>query len=74
VAKVRLHLTFPEDLIKVPILHALSQTHAVVPNILRANVEERVGWVIIELEGEPDELDKGVAYMREAGVGVDVIE
>jgi ABC-type methionine transport system ATPase subunit len=73
-AKIRLHLTFPEELIRVPILYALSHRHAVVPNILRANVEERVGWVIVELEGEADELDAGVAYLRDEGVGVDVIE
>lgn len=72
--RLRLHLTFPENLIQEPIIWRLGRQYDIITNIRRANVEEKVGWVILEVEGSEEALDQGVAWMREMGVQVDRLE
>ena len=69
--KLRLHLTFPEQLIQDPIIWRLGRQYDIITNIRRANVEESVGWVILEVEGTEEALDQGVGWMEEMGVQVD---
>jgi NIL domain-containing protein len=45
-----------------------------VTNIRRADVDHDEGWVMLELLGDPEELEKGVAYLSERGVRVDPAE
>lgn len=72
-AKQRLHLTFPEQLVQEPIIYNLGKKYDLVTNIRRANVEEKFGWVILEIEGSGDALEKGIRYMQDLGVQVDRI-
>lgn len=72
--KKRLHLTFPEHLVQEPIIYNLGKKYDIVTNIRRANVEERFGWVILEVEGAEQALDDGIRYMEELGVQVDRID
>jgi ABC-type methionine transport system ATPase subunit len=74
VPKLRLHLTFPENLIQEPIIWRLGRQYDIITNIRRANVEEKVGWVILEVEGIQEALDEGVSWMREMGVQVDRLD
>jgi ABC-type methionine transport system ATPase subunit len=72
--KLRLHLTFPETLIQEPIIWRLGRQYDIITNIRRANVEEKVGWVILEVEGAEEALDQGVGWMQEMGVQVDRLD
>ena len=72
--KQRLHLTFPEHLVQEPIIYTLGRQFDIVTNIRRANVEEKVGWVILEVEGNEEDLARGIAYVEERGVQVDRID
>ena len=72
-AKRRIRFTFPEQLITEPLIYNLGRKFEIVTNIRRANVQERVGWVVLELEGDEDEIDRGLEWMTEAGVRVDPI-
>ncbi len=72
--KQRLHLTFPEHLVQEPIFYTLGRQFDIITNIRRANVEEKVGWVILEVEGAEDDLARGIAYVEERGVQVDRID
>lgn len=67
-------MTFPEQLITEPVIYNIGKNFDVVTNIRRANVEERIGWVILEVEGQDDEIDKAVEYASGLGVQVAVIE
>ncbi len=71
VANVRVKLTFPEELIKQPLLGRLDRQFEVLPNIRRANVEEKVGWIVCELAGEHDAVERAIAWLADAGVQVD---
>lgn len=73
-AKQRLHLTFPEQLVQEPVIYTVGKQFEVVTNIRRANVEERIGWVILEVEGTEEALAKAVAYLEERGVQVGRID
>jgi NIL domain len=72
-AKRRVMFTFPPDLIKEPIIYNLGRKFKVVPNIRRADVSENKGWVVLELEGEEQEIEKGIAWVVGKGVRVDPV-
>ncbi len=69
--KLRLHLTFPEQLIQEPLIWRLGRQYDIITNVRRANVEEKVGWIILEVEGTEEALDQGIAWLTEMGVQVD---
>ena len=72
-AKQRLMFTFPAELIKEPIIHNLGQKFMVVTNIRRADVSEDRGWVVLELEGEEEDIKRGIVWVTAKGVRVDRI-
>ena len=72
-AKRRVKFTFPTRLIKEPIIHRLGHQYRVVTNIRRADVREDMGWVILELEGEEGEIDRGIDWISSQGVRVDPV-
>ena len=73
-AKMRVYLTFPTELIQVPIIYRLSKDFDIVTNIRRADVTPNYGWVALELEGAETNLERGVAWLKDQGVKVDPID
>ncbi|MFC1987855.1 NIL domain-containing protein [Chloroflexota bacterium] len=71
--KKQIMFTFPEGLIKEPIIYNLGQQFKVVTNIRRADVSEAKGWVVLEMEGEEKEIDDGLAWVMTKGVRVDPV-
>jgi len=72
-ANRRVKFTFPTELIKEPVIHQLGQQFKLVTNIRRADVREDMGWVILELEGEEAEIDRGIQWVSSQGVRVDPV-
>ena len=72
-AKKQVMFTFPEKLIKEPIIFNLGRQFKIVPNIRRADVTESKGWVVLELEGEEKDIDNGLAWVTGKGVRVDPV-
>ena len=72
-AKARVRFTFVSELIQEPIIWSLGREFELVTNIRRANVEEDQGWVVLELEGAQDEIDRGMAWIKEKGVRIDPV-
>jgi len=70
---VRVKLTFPEALVKVPFLARMVREFDVEPNIRRANVEEHQGWILCEIDGEAAALESALAWLRSEGVQVDLL-
>jgi len=70
---VRVRLTFPESLVRIPVLARLVRAYNVEPNIRRAAVEEDRGWILCEIEGEASDVDAGLVWLRDAGVQVDLL-
>jgi L-aspartate semialdehyde sulfurtransferase ferredoxin len=67
----RVRLTFPEQLIKEPVLARLTREFDVMPNIRQAKVEPTVGWIVCELDGPGEEVERAISWLTETGVQVD---
>ena len=72
-AKRRVMLTFPEELIKEPIIYNLGQQFKVVTNIRRADLTSDKGWMVLELEGEEKGIEEGITWVTSKGVRVDPV-
>ncbi|MEJ2696840.1 MAG: NIL domain-containing protein [Candidatus Sulfobium sp.] len=72
--KKRVKLTFPQHLIKEPVIFTMAKQFNVMPNIRRARVTETVGEMILELEGGEQDLGKGIDWLREKGIEVESVE
>ena len=72
-AKRRIKVTFPQGLITEPLIYLLGKNFEIVTNIRRADVREDMGWVVLELEGEDQEIDRGLQWVTETGVRVDSV-
>jgi ABC-type methionine transport system ATPase subunit len=67
----RVKLTFPDHLIRQPIIARLAREFDVMPNIRRASVEEHVGWMICELGGDDEAIERAIEWLHDLGVQVD---
>jgi hypothetical protein len=72
-AKQRVKFTFPTELIKEPVIWRLGRDFELVTNIRRADVTDDRGWVVLELDGEMGEIERGVQWVVEQGVRVDPV-
>ena len=72
-AKRQVMFTFPQELIREPIIYNIGQEFRVVTNIRRADVSEDRGWVVLELEGEEEDIEQGIAWVISKGVRVDPV-
>ncbi|HAK89108.1 MAG: ferredoxin [Nitrospirae bacterium GWC2_46_6] len=72
--KRRVKLTFPQQLIKEPIIFTMAKKYDVMPNIRRARVTDTVGEMVLELDGTEENIESGIKSIREQGVEVELIE
>jgi len=72
--KKKVKLTFPPQLIREPVIFVMAKKYDIVPNIRRARVTETVGEMILELEGENENIEKGIESLRQQGVDVELAE
>lgn len=70
----RYNLTFNSQMTDKPILQEIGKKYDLVVNIERANVSEGAGWVQVALSGEPEEIQRAIAYLNTVGVFVTPIE
>lgn len=73
-AKKKVFLTFPQTLVKEPILWQIGQEYQVITNIRGASITEEVALLAILLEGEADKIDLSITFLQEKGVKVEYLE
>ncbi|MBM4448427.1 MAG: FeS-binding protein [Chloroflexi bacterium] len=66
--------TFSAEHIPEPIIYNLGQQYNVVTNILRANIAEDKGWIVLEIEGDEGNIEQGLAWVTSKGVRIDPID
>jgi len=71
--KMWLHLIFPEEQIKKPVIYRMAMKYQVVPNIRRANVTETAGEMVLELSGKKENLEKAIKYLKRLKIKVEPI-
>jgi ferredoxin len=71
-AKKRLVLTFPPEVVERPVVALMVRDFDVITNILRAEIHEgEIGRMLVELEGNAKKLREGVGYLKDLGVQVE---
>ena len=70
----RVTFTFKTELIQRPVIYELGVNFEIVTNIRRAEVNQNDGWVVLELEGSAEEIERGLAWVTEQGVEVSLLE
>lgn len=71
---IKVHVQFPEDKIKEPVIYQIGHEYQVVTNVRRADVRETTGWMDLELTGDSTEIERAIVGLRTKGVTVDPIE
>ena len=71
--KQRVKFTFPTEMVKEPVIYRLGRDFNIVTNIRRADVREDMGWVVLELDGEEAEIERGLEWVGTTGVRVDPV-
>lgn len=69
----RMRLTFPEQLVKEPVLFTVAKQYDVMPNIRRAKVSGGMGEVVLELVGQEDALDQALAHFGQVGIQIEFL-
>jgi ABC-type methionine transport system ATPase subunit len=72
--KKKVFLTFPQRLIKEPIIYNLGKSFPVVTNIRGASVTDEIALVALLLEGEEDDVDRAMKFLQDHGVRVESLE
>jgi len=72
-AKRVVKLTFLGEAVKKPLTFEMANKYNIMPNIRRAKVTETIGELVLELEGREEDLDKGVEFLKKAGVIVEPV-
>ena len=71
--KQRVKFTFALEMVKEPVIYKLGRDFDIVTNIRRADVREDMGWVVLELEGDDSEIQRGLEWVGTTGVRVDPV-
>ncbi len=69
--KKKVVLNIPPHLIDQPITYKLIAEHGLVVNILRAHITPEWGRMVVELSGNGGQLEEGLNFLAEMGVGVE---
>ena len=70
-AKRSVMLTFPGELVTEPVIYNLGQQFNIITNIIRADVTEDRGWVVLELNGEDEKIEAGITWAISKGARVE---
>ena len=73
-ARTTVRLTFRGDTLNEPVIYRMGQQFKVVTNIRRADVGEDHGWVELDIDGEPAEVERALEYCRSRGIEVQRME
>jgi hypothetical protein len=65
---------YPTRLITRPVVWELCKKFEVVTNLRQVSVNDEVGLVCLELDGERDEIKRAIAWLEELGIKVEPVE
>jgi L-aspartate semialdehyde sulfurtransferase ferredoxin len=69
-ATARWHLTYSQELLSEPIVWALGTELGLITNIRRADVRDHIGWLILEVQGDPQQIEAGKRWLEQRGLRV----
>ncbi|MFQ5850294.1 MAG: NIL domain-containing protein [Candidatus Binatia bacterium] len=70
----RVYLTFPKQLVKEPVVCRLAKKFDIMFNIRGSTVTAEMGLVALEIDGDQEEVNRAIQWLKEVGVIVEPIE
>lgn len=70
----RLWLMYPPRLITVPVVWQLARKFDLVTNVRQASVNDEIGVVCLELQGERPEIKAAIRWLEKLGIRVEPVE
>lgn len=64
------NLIFPKKLMKEPVIYNLGHRFKIITNLIKADMSRDEAWVLLELEGTNEEIDKGINWIKSLGIKV----
>lgn len=71
-AKVKVELTFPKELKDEPIIYRMGSDFKIIPNIIEASFSSDIGWAVLILEGEKQEIERLLEHLKQRQVTIDI--
>ncbi len=72
--QVELTISTNGNLVREPLLWRVGQEFNVKVNIKKANIDTDFGWVLVELEGPIDDIQRATAWLMTTGAHVEASE
>jgi ABC-type methionine transport system ATPase subunit len=69
----RVRFTYPDALRDQPLIYRLIREYNVLTNILEARVTADESWLVLAVRGEVEWVQKGLAWIAEQGVQVEIL-
>lgn len=73
-ARRKLKFTFPPELVTAPIVYQLGQDFGLSATMRRGDISDDHSWVVLDVEGSDEDIDKGLAWVSEKGITVQDLE
>ena len=73
-ASKKVFLTFPQRLIKDPVLYDLAKRFDVKTNIRGASVTDEIALVALQIDGAPERIEAAIAHLAEQGVQIENLD
>jgi L-aspartate semialdehyde sulfurtransferase ferredoxin len=70
----RVRVSMPEPLIPEPIIYRLVKDFQIVVNVRPSEGAAMSGALVLELDGEDDGIERGIAWLVEQGLKLDPVE
>lgn len=70
-AEKHVRFTYEPDRIREPIIYQVGHRFEVVTDIRMADMDRDVGWVVLSLTGDEDEIERAIEWVRSRGIRVD---
>lgn len=68
---IRVQLNYPLEAVHEPLLYHLVTDFDLAPDIRRARIDANTGgFIFLELSGAAENIEQGLQYLRDKGVGV----
>lgn len=67
-------MNFPANIVDEPVMHTLSTTYNVIPNMLRGRITAKNARLEVELQGSAKNIERALKYLESKGVKIKKID
>lgn len=73
IVEKQVRLIYPKEQLDQPLIYNLIRNYNLLTNILDARLDNESGWLIILVRGETTQVQKGLEWLKEQGIIVEIL-